>query len=78
MAARSGATTAELMLRAGHVDPRVAMGYQHAAAERDRLISDRMAATMRGDGHGRAPDKDEGQGRSSWPSPPTRQSCARR
>jgi integrase len=64
MAARTGATTAELMLRAGHVDPRVAMGYQHAAAERDRLIADRMAAMMRGDGHGRAPDNDEGQGGS--------------
>jgi integrase len=47
MAARTGATTAELMLRAGHADPRVAMGYQHAAAERDRLIADRMGEMMR-------------------------------
>lgn len=49
MAARTGATTAELMLRAGHSDPKTALTYQHAAAERDRQIADRMAEMMRAD-----------------------------
>ncbi len=49
LAARAGATTAELMHRAGHSEPRVAMIYQHASAERDRMIAERMAAVARGD-----------------------------
>ncbi|SLM98461.1 Phage integrase, site-specific tyrosine recombinase  len=40
MAARSGATVRELMHRLGHTDPKIAMGYQHATAERDRAIAD--------------------------------------
>ncbi|MFD6178281.1 MULTISPECIES: tyrosine-type recombinase/integrase [unclassified Isoptericola] len=49
MAARAGATTAELMHRAGHSEARVAMIYQHAAADRDRMIAERMAAMARED-----------------------------
>jgi integrase len=43
LAARSGATTAELMRRIGHSTPNAAMRYQHAADERDALIARRLA-----------------------------------
>ncbi|HUZ44654.1 MAG TPA: tyrosine-type recombinase/integrase [Acidimicrobiales bacterium] len=42
LAARTGATTKELMARLGHASPRAAMVYQHAAEDRDRLIADRL------------------------------------
>jgi integrase len=42
LAARTGATTKELMARFGHASPQAAMIYQHAAEERDRLIADRL------------------------------------
>ena len=42
MAARSGATVRELMARLGHTDPKIAMTYQSATAERDRAIADRL------------------------------------
>jgi len=44
LAARTGATTKELMARLGHASPRAAMIYQHASSDRDRLIADRLAA----------------------------------
>ncbi len=44
LAARTGATTKELMARFGHSSPRAAMIYQHAAADRDRLIAERLDA----------------------------------
>jgi integrase len=37
LAAASGATTAELMHRAGHASPEAALRYQHATRERDHL-----------------------------------------
>lgn len=40
LAARTGATTKELMARLGHASPRAAMIYQHAAADRDRRIAE--------------------------------------
>ena len=43
LAARSGATLAELMERLGHSTPQAAMRYQHAAQGRDREIAARMA-----------------------------------
>ncbi|MFJ3408190.1 tyrosine-type recombinase/integrase [Promicromonospora sp. NPDC090134] len=49
MAARAGATTAELMHRAGHSEARVAMIYQHASEERDRMIAERVEAMARED-----------------------------
>jgi integrase len=45
-AAHTGATVAELMLRLGHRTPTVAMRYQHATAERDQAIADKLDALM--------------------------------
>ncbi|MGB9111482.1 MAG: tyrosine-type recombinase/integrase [Acidimicrobiales bacterium] len=42
LAARTGATTKELMSRLGHSSPRAAMIYQHAAADRDRRVADAL------------------------------------
>ncbi|MRH29928.1 tyrosine-type recombinase/integrase [Microbacterium sp. SYP-A9085] len=42
LAAQSGATTRELMARAGHRTARAAMIYQHAAEERNALIAAAM------------------------------------
>ena len=42
LTARTGATTKELMARFGHSSPRASMIYQHAAADRDRLIAERL------------------------------------
>jgi len=44
LAARTGATTKELMARLGHASPQAAMVYQHAAEDRDRLIADGLTA----------------------------------
>ena len=43
-AAATGATTAELMHRAGHKSPRAAMLYQHATEDRDRALAAALAA----------------------------------
>jgi integrase len=43
LAAASGATIAELMARLGHTTPAMAMRYQHAAADRDRVIADALS-----------------------------------
>jgi integrase len=48
MAARTGATLAELMARIGHSTPQAAMRYQHAAAGRDREIAAGMSAFVTG------------------------------
>ncbi len=40
LAARTGATTKELMARLGHASPRASMIYQHAAEDRDRRIAE--------------------------------------
>jgi len=45
-AAAEGATTAELMHRAGHKSSAAAMKYQHATVERDREIADKLAARV--------------------------------
>lgn len=42
LAARTGATTKEIMARLGHSSARAAMIYQHATEDRDRLIADRL------------------------------------
>jgi integrase len=44
LAARTGATTKELMARLGHASPQAAMVYQHAAEDRDRLIAEGLTA----------------------------------
>lgn len=45
-AARAGATTAELMARAGHSTPGMAMRYQHAASERDEALAKAMSEML--------------------------------
>lgn len=42
LAAQTGATTKELMVRLGHASASAAMVYQHAAADRDRDIAQRL------------------------------------
>jgi integrase len=42
LAAATGATTVELMHRAGHSSSVAAMRYQHATKERDRVIADAL------------------------------------
>jgi len=43
LAASTGATLAELMARLGHSTPQAAMKYQHAAADRDRVIAEALS-----------------------------------
>lgn len=43
LAAATGATTAELMHRAGHASPSAALRYQHATTDRDRILADALA-----------------------------------
>jgi integrase len=47
LAARTGATTKELMARLGHSSPNAALIYQHASADRDRSIADGLGAMFR-------------------------------
>ena len=42
-AAATGASTAELMRRAGHASPQAALRYQHATEDRDRVLADALA-----------------------------------
>ncbi len=44
LAARTGATTKELMARLGHASPQASMMYQHAADDRDRRIAEGLDA----------------------------------
>ncbi|MDE3087519.1 MAG: site-specific integrase [Acidobacteriota bacterium] len=43
MFATQGATTAELMARAGHSSPKAALTYQHATSDRDKVLADALA-----------------------------------
>ncbi|MGH7714503.1 MAG: tyrosine-type recombinase/integrase [Vulcanimicrobiaceae bacterium] len=43
LAAATGATTAELMHRAGHASPNAALRYQHATRDRDRVLAEALA-----------------------------------
>lgn len=52
LAAQSGATLAELMARLGHSTPGAAMRYQHASADRDRLLAARLSELAAGHGSG--------------------------
>jgi integrase len=49
LAARTGATLAELMQRLGHSTPQAAMRYQHAAQGRDRQIAELMSKIAEGE-----------------------------
>lgn len=42
--ARQGATIKEIMHRGGHKDPQVALRYQHAERDRDRMITNALAS----------------------------------
>ncbi len=42
LGAQTGATTKELLARLGHARPRASLIYQHAAADRDRRIAERL------------------------------------
>jgi integrase len=44
LAARTGATTKELMARLGHASANAALIYQHASSDRDRTIADGLAS----------------------------------
>lgn len=46
-AATGGATVRELMGRLGHTTPNVALRYQHATAERDRMIAEKLDELLR-------------------------------
>lgn len=46
-AAATGASTRELMARMGHSSPDAALRYQHATADRDRVIADALAALVK-------------------------------
>jgi integrase len=48
LAAQSGATVAELMARAGHTTPTMALQYQHSSQERDTALAARMSAMASG------------------------------
>jgi len=43
LAATTGASTKELMVRIGHANPRAALIYQHATAERDKAIAESLS-----------------------------------
>jgi integrase len=47
LAAATGATTAELMHRAGHSSAAAALRYQHATRDRDRILADALAQLVR-------------------------------
>ncbi|MGI8948239.1 MAG: tyrosine-type recombinase/integrase [Ornithinimicrobium sp.] len=44
--AEQGATLAELLHRGGHTDVSVALRYQHATAERDRALTQRLSSDI--------------------------------
>jgi integrase len=45
-AAATGATTAELMRRAGHASTEAALRYQHATRDRDRVLAKALEDLM--------------------------------
>ncbi|MGW0757759.1 tyrosine-type recombinase/integrase [Streptomyces sp. NPDC002814] len=47
LAASTGASTRELMARMGHSTARAALIYQHASADRDRLIADAVSSLVK-------------------------------
>jgi integrase len=47
LAAATGATTAELMHRAGHSSVNAALRYQHATKDRDRVLADALEALVK-------------------------------
>jgi integrase len=68
LAAATGATLAELMARLGHSTPGAAMRYQHAAAERDKVVAQALSKLANGT---RTPAK-----RARTPNPTQKQTSA--
>ncbi|WNM35120.1 site-specific integrase [Streptomyces sp. Li-HN-5-11] len=60
LAASTGASTRELMARMGHSTARAALIYQHASADRDRLIADALSGLV-DKGRRKAPEAEEKQ-----------------
>ena len=54
LAAMTGASAKELMVRMGHSSARAALGYQHATEERERLIASRLSDMIDGARNGEA------------------------
>lgn len=75
LAARTGATTKELMARLGHASPRAAMIYQHAADDRDRRIAEGLDA-MAAEAGLRPPET--GSDDREWPRPAVTRRARRR
>ena len=81
-AATQGATTRELMERAGHASPVAALRYQHAAEDRDAVIADapsglaesaRRSSTLGPPaGYSRDDDESASTGQPAQPSWPAR------
>jgi integrase len=55
-AATQGATTRELMARAGHASPAAALRYQHAAEDRDAAIAEALSGLAESARTGSLPD----------------------
>jgi hypothetical protein len=49
MASTTGASTKELMRRAGHSSPAAALRYQHATEDRDKATANALNEMIRGD-----------------------------
>ena len=49
LAAATGASTKELMRRAGHASPAAALRYQHATEDRDKAIANAFDEMLSGD-----------------------------
>lgn len=65
LAAVSGATLKELMSRLGHSTPAAAMIYQHAAADRDKVIAEALSKLAAGNVTPISQAKSAGKGRKS-------------
>ncbi len=70
LAAATGATLAELMARLGHSTPAAAMRYQHASADRDRAIAEKLSGLATAHASARAgPQVGVRRGRSAVADP---------
>ena len=60
LAARTGATTKELMVRLGHSSPNASLVYQHASADRDQKIAEGLTKLFRKAEGKKKREKDDG------------------
>lgn len=63
-AAATGATTEELMRRAGHASADAALRYQHATRDRDRVLAKALEDLMESNGEGDIEMRPEGHRRA--------------